>query len=246
MNQEQLACSSKISSKIKFAGPSTLTQPAPLLLETDWTKCVICQGEKNEKLGFPAESLNQGTVGAGYVSLAEDVTAFNDVNCLPKQFDISRINDDDSVEVTLQRGKARFHNTCRLDYCKTRLQRAMKRNRLDVEPTTSGGLKKPCREHYSRRQAKRKDSRSLCLFCEKPASPSDPFHEAMTKDIGDRIRRYAMKLIDEKLLTKVSSGDLIASEAKCHTKCLVALYNAATRSKMSEKSKEKSMEKHYA
>ena len=121
----------------------------------------------------------------------------------------------------------------------------MKRKCLDVEPTTSGDTKKPCREHHSQRQAKRKDSH-LCLFCEKPASPSDPLHEAMTKDIGDRISKCAMKLLDEKLLTKVSSGDLIASEAKYHAKCLVALYNAAARSKMSEKSEEKSKEKHYA
>ena len=40
----------------------------------------------------------------------------------------------------------------------------------------------------------------------------------MTKDIGDRIRRCATKLLDEKLLAKVSSGDLIASEAKYHAK----------------------------
>ena len=111
-----------MSSKIKFAGPSSLTQSAPVLLETDWTKCVICQGEKNEKLVCPAESLNQGTIGAGYVRLAEDVTAFNDVNCLPKQFDISRINYGDDVEATLQRHKAKCHNTCRLEYCKTKLQ----------------------------------------------------------------------------------------------------------------------------
>ena len=87
----------------------------------------------------------------------------------------------------------------------------MKRKCLDVEPTISGGVKKLCREHHSRRQAKRKDS-CLCLFCEKPASPSDPLHEAMIKDIGDRIRRCETKLLDEKLLTKVSSGDLITSE----------------------------------
>ena len=241
---EQLA---SMSSKIKFAGPSNLAQPAPILLETDWTKCVICQGEKDEKLVCPAESLNQGNIGAGYVKLAEDVTAFNDVNCLPKQFDISRINDGDGIKATLQRYKAKFHSTCRLEYSKSRLQRAMKRKCLDEDPTTSSGtnLKKPCREYHSRRQAKGKDDH-LCPFCEKPASPSEPLHEAMTKNIGERIKRCATKLLDEKLLAKVSSGDLIASEAKYHAKCLVAFYNAAAQSKMSEKSDDKSMEKHYA
>ena len=71
----------------------------------------------------------------------------------------------------------------------------MKRKGLDVEPTTSGGTNKQCSVHHSRRQAKRKDSR-LCLFCEKPASPSDPLHEAMTKDIGYRIRGCATKLLE--------------------------------------------------
>ena len=79
---------------------------------------LFAREKKNEKLICPAESLNQGTIGAGYVRLAEDVTAFNDVNCLPEQFDISRINDGDGVEATLQRHKAKFHNTCRLEYCK--------------------------------------------------------------------------------------------------------------------------------
>ena len=42
------------------------------------------------------------------------------------------------------------------------------------------------------------------------------------------------KIFDKQLLAKVSSGDLVASEAKYHAKCLVALYNAAARAKTSE------------
>jgi hypothetical protein len=34
-----------------------------------------------------------------------------------------------------------------------------------------------------------------------------------------------MQLEDMDLIRKLSSGDLIAQEAKYHTKCLVALYN---------------------
>ena len=52
--------------------------------------------------------------------------------------------------------------------------------------------------------------------------------------IGDRVKRCATKILDEHLLAKKSSGDLVASESKYHTKCLVALYNAA-RSKKSGK-----------
>ena len=69
----------------------------------------------------------------------------------------------------------------------------------------------------------------MCLFCEKPASSSDPLHEVMTKMVGERVKRCATKLLDERLLAMVSSGDLVASEARYHAKCLVSLYNAAAR-----------------
>ena len=71
------------------------------------------------------------------------------------------------------------------------------------------------REHHSQQQS----SNLVCLFCEKPSSPSNPLHEAMTKMIGERVKRCATKLLDHQLLAKVSSGDLISSEAKYHSKC---------------------------
>ena len=64
--------------------------------------------------------------------------------------------------------------------------------------------------------------------------------------IGERVKRYATKILDEKLLAKVSSGDLVANEAKYHAKCLVALYNAADRVKTSEQLGSYTVEVHYA
>ena len=238
----------KMSSKVRFVSPPQIIQPAPALVETDWTKCVICQEDKNEKLLCPADSKKKCNVGAGYVSLAEDLTAFGNAGCLSKHFDILRVNDGDGIETTLQRHRAKFHNICRLEYSKTRLQRAMKRKSTDGELSTSNDTKKPCRQHHSRQQNRTTES-PLCLFCEKPASPSDPLHEAMTKMVSERVKRCATKILDERLLAKVSSGDLIASEAKYHAKCLVALYNAAARSKTSEQNENNeggTTEKYYA
>ena len=64
--------------------------------------------------------------------------------------------------------------------------------------------------------------------------------------IGERVKRCATKLLDEKLLVKVSSSDLVASEAKYHAKCLVALYNVADRVKTSEQTESRTTESHYA
>ena len=74
-------------------------------LETDWKKCIIFQIDKNDKLVCPADSKKED-VGAGYVSLANDVTAFDNAECLPKTLSISRINDGDGVEATLEYHKA--------------------------------------------------------------------------------------------------------------------------------------------
>ena len=65
-----------MSSKVKLVDPQQITSAAPTLLDTDWTRCVICQEDKGEKLNCPAES-KRPNVGAGYISLAEDLTSFD-------------------------------------------------------------------------------------------------------------------------------------------------------------------------
>ena len=52
-------------------------------------------------------------------------------------------------------------------------------------------------------------------------------HEVTTFEVDFRVRRCAHTLQDLKLLAKLSSGDLIAIEARYHARCLVALYNRA-------------------
>ena len=232
-----------MSSKLKLVSPLQMPETSPVL-ENDWKKCVICQADKNEKLVCPADSRKQD-VGTGYVSLAKDVTAFNNAGCLPKTLDMSRINDGDGLEATFELHRAKLHKSCRLQNSKPKLERVMKRKNTAVESSTTCVDKKPRREQVSGKQ-NRSNNGLLCLFCEEPASPSDPLHEAMTKVIGERVKRCATKLLDEKLLVKVSYGDLVASEAKYHAKCLVALYNAADRVKTSEQTESRTTESHYA
>ncbi|MES9880446.1 MAG: hypothetical protein ABW185_06135, partial [Sedimenticola sp.] len=53
--------------------------------------------------------------------------------------------------------------------------------------------------------------------------------EASTFDIDLRVRECAHELQDTQLLAKLAPGDMIALEAKYHAKCIVALYNKASR-----------------
>ena len=129
--------------------------------------------DKNDKLVCPADSKKED-LGAGYISLANDVTAFDNAECLAKTLSMSWINDGDGVEATLEYHRVKFHKSCRLQYSKSRLERVTKRKNTEAESSTACVEKKPRREQVSRKLNKSKDS-LLCLFCEKPASASLSF-----------------------------------------------------------------------
>ena len=48
-----------------------------------------------------------------------------------------------------------------------------------------------------------------------------------TFELDTRVRKYAAVLQDQKLLSKLSAGDLVAIEAKYHNACLTSLSNRA-------------------
>jgi len=73
-------------------------------------------------------------------------------------------------------------------------------------------------------------STEVGFFCENLAGPDCP-HEASTFQVDKRVRECATLVEDSELLGKLSVGDLVALEAKYHTKCLFALYNRARKIK---------------
>ncbi len=63
-----------MSSKLRLVSPELqqLTPRAsPVVIETDWEKCVLCQLDKKEKPICPDNSKKQDA-GTGHVTLAED------------------------------------------------------------------------------------------------------------------------------------------------------------------------------
>ena len=65
-----------------------------------------------------------------------------------------------------------------------------------------------------------------CFFCEKNDFASN-LRLASTLELDKKVRECAILLNDGKLVAKLSTGDLIAIEAKYHAACLVKLYNRA-------------------
>jgi hypothetical protein len=64
--------------------------------------------------------------------------------------------------------------------------------------------------------------------------------------VDARVREYATALQDQKLLAKLSEGDLVAIEAKYHPACLVLLYNRARATVAGHYAERHFAERHFA
>ncbi|KAG0712855.1 hypothetical protein GWK47_017487 [Chionoecetes opilio] len=126
---------------------------------------------------------------------------------------------------------AQWHSSCRLKCSSSRLARLQT---VAIPPCKSDIRDRP----YTRRQFSRKDRPSegdVCFFCDEVATERASLHDTMMHDrvmmpkLSDRGDQCAQKLQDQELIAKLSSGDLVAQDAKYHAPCLVKLYNAASR-----------------
>ena len=164
-------------------------------------------------------------MGSGYSSLAENLMEFYELGQLPTQ--LERLDEGHGIEMTMVANNALYHHFCRLKYNNTKLKRAEKR----ALKRDSEGLEVSA--PYKRSRSRSIESsilRDLCFFCGQP--PGDiGLHEAATFQIDKQVRTCAELLEDTELLAKLSAGDMVALEAKYHTKCLVGLYNRARKVK---------------
>jgi len=147
-------------------GASTLC-PTP-----DWSKCALCQEDTSEVLHCPAES-KRGTQGAGYKTIADLLVGLSRIGCLPRTINLSRFDDGESIEATLQQHKAKWHDSCRLEYNTTKLRRAEKRKR----PIEDGDVLK---KFTCQSLGETSTSTETCFFCGKPAPDGGSLCKAST------------------------------------------------------------------
>ena len=123
--------------------------------------------------------------------------------------------------------KISWHKSCRDNYNSNELERA-KKKQSDVEEEEKGcdadgsetAQSSPIK---SRRSLTPFDPKILqCFFCEKNDFASN-LRLASTLELDKQVRDCTILLNDSKLITKLSTGDLIAIEAKYHAACLVKL-----------------------
>ena len=93
---------------------SPTTTPGPI----DWSICALCQEHSDETLMCPAKSKHTD-IGAGYDTLG----SFRSVRNKPLPIDINRLNEGDGISNTLTRNHAKWHASCRLKCCASRIAR---------------------------------------------------------------------------------------------------------------------------
>ena len=81
----------------------------------------------------------------------------------------------------------------------------------------------------TRQQISAPNFTNTCFFCEK----GDNLHSCQTFSLDRQIRIMAETVQDTKLIAKLSEGDMCATEAMYHKKCLTLLFNRYRREKKS-------------
>jgi hypothetical protein len=193
--------------------------------------CILHEyGDSNtENLVCPANT-TRSDKGAGYRTLVHDLRQLEELGCTVP-LDLSVLGtDNETVVQKLLVNKAKWHKSCRNKYNRMKVKRVDKRSREQDDVTNEGISNKFTRSNNS---CKLSLGENICYFCEK-GDESGELHEAQSFDISHKIHAYATQLQDEKLLAKLSSGDLIAQEAKYHRRCLVLFYNKARSASVTE------------
>lgn len=125
-----------------------------------------------------------------------------------------------------------FHKSCIADYNIQKLLRKQKPHEsFDLHPTEN--VASDVEDDPSMNLPKRVTRKNLnvrnfqtcsCFFCDEEDDKIN-LHQCQTISTSQRVHKIAVGLGDTQLIAKLSEGDMIATEAKYHDKCLVRLYN---------------------
>lgn len=197
---------------------TTLAKQPKQAKATNWELCALCQEDTGDVLQCPVNS-TKAPIGSGYKSLAEHLVKFQELGQMPIEVDMNRLDEGNGIEATLKAHSASWHKSCRLKFNQTKLERLQKKQ-ADQNSNTSSAV------HTRGSQSSVKVSDCVCFFCEKPGGLFG-LHEVSTKEVDWKVRKCALELEDTNLIAKLAPADMIALEAKYHTKCLLKLYDSA-------------------
>ena len=188
--------------------------PAPVQ-PTDWHICALCQ-ERGGILINP--------IATGSASPTTHLSSLCELNELPLNIDVSRLEDGDGIQETLRARNAKWHKACRVLCNAGQVERVRKRQCKARQELPQSPVKQHLRSASTPPTPKeiKHTHQPACFFCDETTGY---FHKAETISLDNRVRHIATELRDTKLLAKLSVGDMIAIAAVYHIKCLASFYN---------------------
>ena len=141
--------------KIKLASQSCSAPVQP----TDWNICALCQ-EHGGCLINPSSK--------GYASLAKNLSALHELNKLPFNINIRRLDDGDGLEKTLAAHTAKWHKACYVMCNPTKVKRAIRLRDKAIQETPDSPVKKHLRSASTSACAMSVDQKHLptYFFCD--------------------------------------------------------------------------------
>ena len=156
--------------------------------------------------------------------MAANLVRFDEVvGKLPRTVQLHRLDEGQGVEATMVAHQAKWHKTCMLQYNNTMLRRAEKRP--IASSSAFGSSDDVPGKRTSSLSSEASTSDASCFLCGE--SGTETLHGVATYQVDTRVRKCAAQVGDNELLARLSMGDMVALEAKYHSKCLLALYYRA-------------------
>ncbi len=160
-----------------------------------------------------------------YHTIAKNLFDFLEIDAIPialkKRFASSASPEE--LSQMLMKEKAGFHKSCISTYNKQKLERKRKSYEKQSAENDNDDGEEPSKK-LTRQNTKLRNFSELCFFCDENI-PQQKLHECMSLSISNRVKAMANALGDTRLLAKLIEGDMIATEAKYHSKCFLNLFN---------------------
>ena len=193
----------------------------------DWKLCFLCGIDEPKSVQLSKPFAKQGyhqddpeTHGT-YKTIANYLNEWQEAGYLSSEMitKISTVTAESSLPVaqTLQKkfvaNQAVFHKKCIVKYGREKLKR-----KQESKKETEGGTS----PKKTRRSFTAKNFGQTCFFCD---NDDNELISCRTSNLSKHVREWSEYLMDARLIAKLSEGDMMATEAKYHKKCLTNLYN---------------------
>lgn len=196
------------------------TRPSP----TNWAICALCQQQSEDPLRDVSKASNQSSQGA-YETLAGNLIALDNLGAIPLGINLARLDEGCGIAKTLAERSAKWHKNCYVQCSSSRVNRAESRKRKELSDRDHDSpIKKKLRASFEPPSKEKSIEVRVCFFCDSVVTNDERFHTAETGNIDFHVRKMATEMRDTKLLTKLSVGDMTASDAVYHKKCHTALH----------------------